>query len=120
MRDRGFALVRRSRRRAAGKLKYAAGHVEGVAAEAVGAVAERDDEASAETVRDRILSQAFREAGVPTGDVDVVVADGVVTLRGTIASTDLAQTLIERVRTVPGVRTVTPQLTLRRVAAEES
>jgi osmotically-inducible protein OsmY len=112
LRDRSLAVLRRSSRRATGKAKYVAGQAEGVAAEAVSAVVPRDDLAGDETVKDRILSQAFREAGVSTHDVSVDVSDGIATLRGTLASADLAQALIERVRAVPGVRTVTPRLTV--------
>jgi len=119
-RDRLLALLRRSGRRAAGKAKYAAGHAEGVAAEVVGAVGGRDDDADDTTLRNRILSQAFRDAGVSTGDVSVDVVGGVATLRGEVASQDLAQALIERVRAVPGVRTVTPRLTVPGVAGGQS
>jgi osmotically-inducible protein OsmY len=112
LRDRLFALVRRSGRKAARKATYVAGRAEGMAAQATHAVNREEEPTDPGTVKDRILSQAFREAGVPTKDVSVDVADGVVTLRGTIASSDLATTLIERVRAVPGVRTVTPRLTL--------
>jgi osmotically-inducible protein OsmY len=94
------------------RAKYVAGHAEGVAAEAVHVVARPHEEADDATVKDRILSQAFREAGVGTGEVAVDVANGIATLRGTLASVDLANDLIERVRAVPGVRTVTPRLTV--------
>jgi len=119
LRDRSVALLRRSGRRAAGKAKYVAGQAEGVAAEAVGAVASQDEQADDATVKDRILSQAFREAGVSTSDVSVDVVDGIATLRGTLASADLAQALVDRVRTVSGVRTVTPRLTVPGVGGGE-
>jgi osmotically-inducible protein OsmY len=115
LRNRLLALLRRSGRRAVGKAKYVAGHAEGIGAEAVGVVTKREDQADDQTVKDRILSQAFRDVGVSTGEVSVDVADGIATLRGTPASAELAQALIERVRAVPGVRTVTPRLTVSRV-----
>ena len=113
LRDRSVAVLRRFGRRSAGKAKYVAGHAESaesVAAQAAGAVSSRGAEADDATVKDRILSQAFRDAGVNTGDVAVDVSDGIATLRGTLDSVDLVHELVERVRAVPGVRTVTPRL----------
>jgi hyperosmotically inducible periplasmic protein len=112
LRDRTAAMLRRGRRRSVGKARYVAGHVEGAATEAAHAVARHEQPADDATVKDRILSQAFREAGVSTTDVSVDVVDGIATLRGTLSSADLAQALIERVRAVSGVRTVTPRLTV--------
>jgi osmotically-inducible protein OsmY len=110
LRDRSRALLRRIGRRSAGKAKYVAGHAEGVVAEVAGAVSGQGEDADDATVKDRILSQAFREAGVNAGDVAVDVSDGIATLRGTLGSVDLVHDLVERVRAVPGVRTVTPRL----------
>ena len=112
LRDRSAALVRRLGRRSAGREKYAARHAQGVAAQAADAVSGEDETADDATVKDRILSQAFRGAGLDTGDVAVDVSDGIATLRGTLESVDLAHELVERVRAVPGVRTVTPRLTV--------
>jgi hypothetical protein len=112
LRDRSAALLRRLGRRSVGRAKYVAGHAEGVAAQAAGTVSRPAEDADDATVKDRILSQAFREAGVNTGDVAVDVADGIATLRGTLESVDLVHDLVERVRAVPGVRTVTPRLTV--------
>jgi BON domain-containing protein len=112
LRDRVAALVRRGGRHSVRRAKYVAGHAEGVVAEAAGVVRRPEDEADDATVKDRILSQAFREAGVGTGAVAVDVSNGVATLRGTLDSIDLAHDLIERVRAVPGVQTVTPRLTV--------
>ena len=112
LRDRAGSLLRRIRRSSIQQAKYAAGHAEGVAAHALHAVPRHGDEADDATVKDRILSHAFREAGVPTGDVSVDVSDGIATLRGTVDSVDLAHELIEQVRKVPGVRTVTPRLSV--------
>jgi osmotically-inducible protein OsmY len=113
LRDRTAAVLRRLGRRSVRKAKYVAGQAEGVAAEATSVVARgTEDDADDATVKDRILSQAFREAGVGTGAVAVDVSNGVATLRGSLDSIDLAHDLIDRVRAVPGVRTVTPRLTV--------
>lgn len=113
LRDRSLAVLRRLGRRSARRAKYVAGQAEGVAAHATSAVVGRDEAADDATVKDRILSQAFRDAEVSTGDVAVDVSDGIATLRGTLGSVDLAHDLIERVRGVPGVRAVTPRLTVQ-------
>jgi osmotically-inducible protein OsmY len=47
---------------------------------------------------------------VSTRDVDVEVHDGLVTLRGSIASRTLSNELVERVRKVPGVQNVSAEL----------
>src|SRR5262245_45715053 len=110
LRDRSVAVVRRVGRRSVRKTKYVARHVEGVAAQAADAVSRQEEDVDDATAKDRILSQAFREIGVTTGDVAVDVSDGIATLRGTLGSVDLVHDLVERVRAVPGVRTVTPRL----------
>src|SRR5215470_12993008 len=110
LRDRSVAVLGRYGRRSVRKTKYVAGRVEGVAAQAADAVSAPEEDVDDATVRDRILSQAFREAGVTTGDVAVDVADGTATLRGTLGSVDPVHDLVERVRAVPGIRTVTPRL----------
>lgn len=62
------------------------------------------------TVLQRIRSDAFREAGVSTRDVDVAVADSVATLRGSVPTDDMASTLVSRVAATPGVRDVAATL----------
>jgi len=57
-------------------------------------------------VLQRIRSEALRDVGVSTTEVDVTVADGVVSLRGEVASATLVDDLVDRVRLVPGVRDV--------------
>src|ERR1043165_7849901 len=69
LRDRATALLRRLGRRSVGRAKYVAGQAEGVAAQVASAASGQDDVADDAIVRDRILSQAFRDAGVSTGDV---------------------------------------------------
>src|SRR5215813_10822106 len=74
LRDRSAAVVRRLGRRSVRKAKYVAGQADGVAAQAAGVVSREDEDVDDAKVKDRILSQAFREAGVSTGDVAVDVA----------------------------------------------
>ena len=112
VRDRVLPLLRSSRTLAVGKAKFAVDRAQGLAAEAVSSVAGTSRTADDETVKSRILSNALRHIPVANSEFDVEVADGVVTLRGSIASKTLADDLVERVRAVPGVRAVTPQLTV--------
>jgi BON domain len=117
-RDRSLALFRRARRLAFRRAKYAAGHVQGIAAETRSAVLEHDEPAPDETVKSRILSEAFRKVPVSTSAVNVDVSDGVTTLRGSIPTRSLADDLIDQVRAVPGVRDVTSRLTVAGDAAQ--
>jgi osmotically-inducible protein OsmY len=68
-----------------------------------------------ETVAQRIRSDALREVGLSTKDVDVSVEDGFARLRGSVPSIDLADRLVSRVRKVAGVSDVSAEL---RVADE--
>ena len=69
-----------------------------------------------ETVRQRILSDALRDALSSDPDVkkeiEVEVQQGIATLRGRVPSESLADELVEKVREVPGVRAVSHQLTV--------
>ncbi len=113
LRDRALAAKRRLRRLVTRKTRYVAGHARGVAAELQSSAPKPytpgDDDA---TVKQRILSNAFRDLPVTTSDLQVEVEGGVATLRGSVESSSLADDLIARVREVPGVRAVTPQLTV--------
>jgi osmotically-inducible protein OsmY len=75
------------------------------------------DDATDATVVRRIRSDAFREAGVSTGDVEVAVEDGVATLEGAVASDELAEELVSRVAKTPGVRDVAAVLRVSRSVA---
>ncbi len=106
IRDRTLRLVRRGARLGVKRSRFAAGFVMGLVARArrrlVPAARVVDDG----TVVQRIRSEALREVGVSTGDVDVAVRDGVAVLRGAVATRSLADDLVARVRGVPGVRDV--------------
>jgi osmotically-inducible protein OsmY len=108
-RDRTLAFARRLRRRTAKETRRVGGHLLGLAAfrHRLGRADVATDDA---TVLQRIRSDAFREAGVSTRDVDVDVADGVATLRGSVPTDDMASTLVSRVASTPGVRDVAARL----------
>ena len=110
MRDRTLALLRQARRRLVGKGKYVAGQAQGVAATTHSRVASPEVATDDETVRQRILSDAFRDVPVSTKDVDVQVHVGVATLRGAVPDETLVETLARRVSETPGVTQVKPEL----------
>ena len=101
---RAGRLLREVRHLAARKTRFTAGRLRGLSAPL------RQDEASRATddgtVLQRIRSEALRDVGVSTSEVDVTVADGVATLRGEVGSASLVDDLVDRVRLVPGVRDV--------------
>lgn len=109
-RDRSTAFVRRLRRVGTGKLKLVGGHARGFRA-LLGRLVKRESvHTDDQTVTQRIRSDAFRDVGVSTRDIDVNVEDGVARLRGNVESGSLADDLVSRVRKVPGVRDVTSDL----------
>jgi osmotically-inducible protein OsmY len=116
LRDRSLRVVRRGRRLAVGKTKYAAGHVQGAAAEARRTVVKPDVPTDDATVRQRILSDALREALKSDPEVrdqiEVDVQEGVATLRGSVPNESLVDELVSKVREVPGVKAVSPELTV--------
>ena len=116
VRDRSLRAVRRLRRLAVGKTKYAAGHVQGAAAEVRKTVVKPEVQTDDATVRQRILSDALRDAlqsdpSVKDG-IEVEVREGVATLRGSVPDESLVDELVARVREVPGVKAVSPELTV--------
>jgi osmotically-inducible protein OsmY len=109
-RDRSLRALRRFGRLGVKKAKLAGGHAQGVAAVARRAVAEPDVSVDDETVAQRIRSDALRDVGLSTKDVDVSVEDGLARLRGSVASVDLADRLVARVRKIAGVNDVSAEL----------
>jgi osmotically-inducible protein OsmY len=114
-RDRSLRALRRLSRLGVKKAKLAGGHAYGAAAVARRAVSKQDVSVDDETVAQRIRSDALRDVGLSTKDVDVSVEDGFARLRGSVASIDLADRLVARVRKVAGVSDVSAEL---RVADE--
>jgi osmotically-inducible protein OsmY len=92
------------------KARFGRGKLRGVLAAITRPLGTRPTMSDDSTVVQRIRSEAFREAGVSTKDVDVDVQNGVATLRGAVESTSVADELIERVRKVQGVVGVAPMI----------
>jgi osmotically-inducible protein OsmY len=114
-RDRSLRAVRRLSRLGVKKARLAGGRAHGVAAVARRAVSDRAVSERAvsvddETVAQRIRSDALRDVGLSAKDVAVSVEDGFARLRGSVASIDLADRLVARVRKVAGVNEVSAEL----------
>lgn len=109
-RDRSAALVRRAGRVGTGKVKLVGGQARGFVALLRRLVKSESVPTDDQTVVQRIRSDAFRDVGVSTRDIDVVVDNGVARLRGNVPSSSLADDLVSRVRKVPGVREVSSEL----------
>jgi osmotically-inducible protein OsmY len=105
-RDKALSLTRhgakRSRRLVHHITSDAKGYVE--RARHAGVEAEQLDD---QTLVDKVESIVFRDRDVPKGKINVNAENGVVFLRGEVASSELVETLETRVRKVHGVRDVT-------------
>lgn len=108
--DRALGFLRRANRVGTGKVKLVGGHARGLLALARRVRRRTDIADDDRTVARRIRSDAFRDVGVSTRDVDVEVENGLAKLSGSIDSISLADELVARVRTVPGVREVSAEL----------
>ena len=58
------------------------------------------------TLARKVETEIFRPAHVPKGKIDVNVQDGVVQLRGEADSADMIRELVDKARSVQGVRDV--------------
>jgi osmotically-inducible protein OsmY len=84
----------------------------GVAAEAYGVsqkaqhLREEPKEFDDATLANKVRSEALRGDDFPAGGINVNVQDGVVQLRGEVQQPELINELVDRVRSVQGVRDV--------------
>lgn len=111
-RDRSLRQIRRAARLFTRKSKHLAGRTRGVAAEARSAVVPSNVVDDDTTVKQRIMSEALGRVPGAASDVHVDVENGVARLFGTMQSEDVVEELVSRVRQVPGVRGVSPALTV--------
>jgi osmotically-inducible protein OsmY len=58
------------------------------------------------TIEHRVLGDALPAAGVEPDEIEIEVADGIVSLHGAIEGTARADALVQKVAEVPGVRDV--------------
>lgn len=103
VRARSRRLLRTVDRTGMRKVKYAEGRTGGIVARVRRAVARPTVDLSDATVAQRIRSEALRDVGVSTRDVEVAVEDGVATVEGTVRARKVADDLVTRVSKVPGV-----------------
>lgn len=109
-RDRSLKALRRVQRGAVKKVKLVGGHARGLSAISMRAVRRPAVAGDDETVAQRIRSDALRDLGLSTKDVDVRVEEGFATLRGSVGTIDDADRLVSRVRKVPGVKDVSAEV----------
>ena len=103
LRDRGLAETRKLRERADAKKRHlsnlARGTIEGMKTSGI-------DETDDATLTQRIRSEVFGSADVPSDRVALNVVDGVAELRGELDAQEDIDALFVRVSAVPGVRSV--------------
>jgi hypothetical protein len=117
LRDRTAAVMRRGARLGVRKARFAGGHLRGLVAITRRLFTRPTPATDDVTVAQRIRSDALRDVGIATSDVEIEVEDGVVTLRGSVESRPLADDLVARVGKVPGVRDVAAMLRVSSRAA---
>ena len=110
LRDRSLAVVRRGSRLGVRKARFAGGHARGAVALSRRVLATRERATDDATLVQRIRSEAFRDSGVSTRDVDVRVEDGVAILRGSVVGRKAADGLVTRTAKVSGIRDVAATL----------
>jgi osmotically-inducible protein OsmY len=116
MRDRTLAFFRGGGRRTARLGRTAAAHGYGAVQKATH-LREEPKEFDDATLKAKVETEIFREAGSPKGAVDVNAQRGVVQLRGEVGSPELIDELVARTRKVKGVREVENLLHLPRTEA---
>jgi hypothetical protein len=101
LRDGGVAFVHRRARNAARLAAYGRGRTQRVVH-----VREKRKDFNDATLADKVMSELFRPAGVPKGQINVNVQNGIVQLRGEVPRPELIDELAGRVRRIHGVREV--------------
>ncbi|MGH3105274.1 MAG: BON domain-containing protein [Gaiellaceae bacterium] len=104
-RDRTAATIRRGRRTAAKTARDVTAEASGVVQAAQHRTEEPKDYDDA-TLAQKVQSELFRDPDVPKGQIDVNAQEGVVVLRGELPSPELIDELVERTRSIQGVRDV--------------
>jgi len=112
LRDRAARSLRRAARFAEKRGRYTAGKAFGLAARLRQRIVPPARPVDDATVVQRIRSEALRDVGISTSEVDVDVTEGVATLRGSVPTRSLAEDLVDRIGKVPGVRHVEDRTTV--------
>jgi gas vesicle protein len=103
--DRAGALLRRSGQRTERAGRGVGARVYGMSKQVQYRTEEPKDFDDA-TLANKVESEIFRDAEVPKGQINVNVQEGVVQLRGEVPSEDMLKDLVEKTRSVQGVRDV--------------
>jgi osmotically-inducible protein OsmY len=103
--DRARSLMRKGAAEGERKARHAAGAAKGAAYEAGGA-GDGAEELPDPDLANKVRTEIFRDADAPKGEVNVNAENGVVYLRGEIASRDRIDALVGAAREVEGVRDV--------------
>lgn len=106
IRDMGLARTRRAIRSMTQVWRGTAADMYGVSHRIVHLVPKETDIADDETLRQRVESQLFRDRHVPKGDINISAEHGTLILRGELDSMEDISRIEERVRHIPGVRSV--------------
>jgi hypothetical protein len=106
LRDRTFAVARRSTRLTVRRARYAESYPVGMARRAGAAVTHEPHEYDDVTLARKVETEIFRPAGAPKGSVNVNVHDGVVELRGEVRSSEQVASLGAAAQRVEGVKRV--------------
>ena len=109
-RDKGAKAMRQLTRTVGKKARFSAGKARGYYARSRHVVARPATESADAIVEQRIRSDALRDVGVSTRDVEIGVEDGVVTLTGEVVGDKRASDLVARIGKVPGVENVAAML----------
>ena len=109
-RDRGVKAMRQMTRTVGKKARFSTGKARGYYARSRHVVAPTCEESADAIVEQRIRSDALRDVGVSTRDVEIGVEDGVVTLTGEVVGDKRASDLVARIGKVPGVENVAAML----------
>ena len=121
LRDRTRAVLRRRSRDAARRAKYLEGVAEGVAykaAHAVPGVGGQKEPPDDVTLAQKVESIAFRQAGVPKGQVSVNADNAVIYLRGRLESDEQIEELVRATHAIEGVNGVKNLLHTRTTMTE--
>jgi osmotically-inducible protein OsmY len=104
-RDRTIAVFRSGGRKAARLGRGVAAETYGVAQKAQH-LKEAPKDFDDATLADKVRSQVLRDPGMPKGQINVNVQNGVVQLRGEVPRPELIDDLVSQTRKVQGVRDV--------------
>lgn len=105
LRDRTLAYLRRGSRRSARAGRAIAAEAYGLGKKAAH-LREEPKDFNDETLKSKVESALFRDEDAPKGQVDVNAQNGVVQLRGEVGSPELIEELVQRTRSIRGVRDV--------------